>query len=267
MNPIVSTIVGISLIFLCTTLGSAFVFFLRKEISEKWNKIIIGFAGGIMLSASCFSLIAPVLEEKSQPVPGYFIAAIGIILGVLFLYLIDKFLPHLHVRENEEEGIKTKRVKKTTKMFLAVTIHNIPEGLSVGIAYGVALANLRNDSALGMTSLASALSLAIGIGLQNIPEGLAVALPFKSETKNTTKAFLYGMGSGAVEPVAAVIGLFLAMEVEAIMPWALSFSGGAMLYVILEEMVPEAKGDSVNHSGIFAFLFGFILMMVMDAAL
>ena len=220
-----------------------------------------------MLSASCFSLIAPVLEEKSQPVPGYFIAAIGIILGVLFLYLIDKFLPHLHVRENEEEGIKTKRVKKTTKMFLAVTIHNIPEGLSVGIAYGVALANLRNDSALGMTSLASALSLAIGIGLQNIPEGLAVALPFKSETKKTTKAFLYGMGSGAVEPVAALLGLFLAMEVEAIMPWALSFAGGAMLYVILEEMVPEAKGDSINHSGIFAFLFGFILMMVMDAAL
>lgn len=220
-----------------------------------------------MLSASCFSLIAPVLEEKSQPVPGYFIAAIGIILGVLFLYLIDKFLPHLHVRENEEEGIKTKRVKKTTKMFLAVTIHNIPEGLSVGIAYGVALANLRNDSALGMASLASALSLAIGIGLQNIPEGLAVALPFKSEIKNTTKAFLYGMGSGAVEPVAALLGLFLAMEVEAIMPWALSFAGGAMLYVILEEMVPEAKGDSINHSGIFAFLFGFILMMVMDASL
>ena len=220
-----------------------------------------------MLSASCFSLIAPVLEEKSQPVPGYFIAAIGIILGVLFLYLIDKFLPHLHVRENEEEGIKTKRVKKTTKMFLAVTIHNIPEGLSVGIAYGVALANLRNDSALGMTSLASALSLAIGIGLQNIPEGLAVALPFKSETKNTTKAILYGMGSGAVEPIAAVLGLFLAMEVEANMPWALSFAGGAMLYVILEEMVPEARGDSINHSGIFAFLFGFILMMVMDAAL
>lgn len=220
-----------------------------------------------MLSASCFSLIAPVLEEKSQPIPGYFIAAIGIILGVLFLYLIDKFLPHLHVRENEEEGIKTERVKKTTKMFLAVTIHNIPEGLSVGIAYGVALANLRSDSALGMTSLASALSLAIGIGLQNIPEGLAVALPFKSETKKTTKAFLYGMASGAVEPVAAVFGLFLAMEVEAIMPWALSFAGGAMLYVILEEMVPEAKGDSINHSGIFAFLFGFILMMVMDAAL
>ena len=158
-------------------------------------------------------------------------------------------------------------MKKTTKMFLAVTIHNIPEGLSVGIAYGVALANLRNDSALGMTSLASTLSLAIGIGLQNIPEGLAVALPFKSETKNTTKAFLYGMGSGAVEPIAALLGLFLAMEVEAIMPWALSFAGGAMLYVILEEMVPEAKGDSINHSGIFAFLFGFILMMVMDAAL
>lgn len=220
-----------------------------------------------MLSASCFSLIAPVLEEKSQVIPGYFIAAIGIMLGVLFLYLIDKLLPHLHVRENEEEGIKTERVKKTTKMFLAVTIHNIPEGLSVGIAYGVALANLRSDSALGMTSLASALSLAIGIGLQNIPEGLAVALPFKSETKKTTKAFLYGMASGAVEPAAAVVGLFLAMEVEAIMPWALSFAGGAMLYVILEEMVPEAKGDSIDHSGIFAFLFGFILMMVMDAAL
>ena len=142
-----------------------------------------------MLTASCFSLIAPVLEEKSQPVPGYFIAAIGIILGVLFLYLIDKFLPHLHVRENEEEGIKTKRVKKTTKMFLAVTIHNIPEGLSVGIAYGVALANLRNDSALGMTSLASALSLAIGIGLQNIPEAWQSLFLLRARLRKQRKHF------------------------------------------------------------------------------
>lgn len=267
MTPITNTLFGILFIFFCTTLGSSFVFFFRKPISEKFNQIIVGFAGGIMLSASCFSLISPVLEQNDAILPGYLIAAIGILAGVLFLWLIDKLLPHIHAAENEEEGVGTTKVNRTAKMFLAVTIHNIPEGLSVGIAYGVALALLRDGDNSGTSALYSALSLAIGIGLQNIPEGMAVALPFRAETKKSSKAFFYGFLSGVVEPIAALFGLFLAMEVKAIMPWALSFAGGAMLYVILEEMVPESKGSAKDHLGVFSFLFGFVLMMVMDAAL
>lgn len=266
MNAVLISVFGIFFIFFCTTLGSSFVFFFHREISGKLNDVIVGFAGGIMLSASCFSLIQPVLETSSSALPGYGIAAIGITLGALFLYLIDKALPHFHVSSSSDEGIHAERFDKTLKMFFAVTIHNIPEGLSVGIAFGVALALLRENPG-DMSSVFSALSLAIGIGIQNIPEGLAVALPFQAETGKRGKAFLYGTLSGAVEPVAAILGLFLAMEVQAIMPYALSFAGGAMLYVILEEMVPECKGENNSHRGVFSFLIGFILMMVMDQAL
>ena len=265
MNPVLISVFGISFIFLCTTLGAAFVFFFRKEIPPKWNEVILGFAGGIMLSASCFSLIQPVLSVSQGPLSGYAIAAIGIFLGVFFLYLIDRLLPHFHVQEKKDEGIHAAKVRKTLKMFLAVTIHNIPEGLSVGIAFGVALAQWKASKDL--SSIYSALSLAIGIGIQNIPEGLSVALPFQAETKKKGKAFLYGTLSGAVEPISAVFGLFLAMQVEGIMPWALAFAGGAMLYVILEEMVPQSDEDSTSHIGVFSFLFGFVLMMVLDQAL
>ena len=156
-------------------------------------------------------------------------------------------------------------------MFLAVTIHNIPEGLSVGIAYGVALALLKDspESAQGLAALTGALMLAIGIGIQNIPEGTAVAMPIQSETGKTSKAFLFGMLSGAVEPIAAVIGLFLAYFLSPIMPWALGFAGGAMIYVIIEEMVPEAKSEEEKHShyGVWSFMIAFVTMMILDSAL
>lgn len=253
-------IIGISLIFACTTLGSLFVFFLRKkEISPTLNRIFVGFAAGVMLSASFFSLIKPALETDVNYMPSYLLVASAVVLGAGFLWLIDKIVPHFHVNENKEEGLPSRGLSKTSKMFLAVTIHNVPEGLSVGIAFGVALANPGNNALL-----MGALLLAVGIGIQNIPEGAVVALPIKGETGSSSKAFLFGMFSGAVEPVAAVLGLFLAMQIQAIMPWALAFAAGCMIYVVAEEMIPEMKGEEHNHFGVWSFIIGFIVMMVLD---
>ncbi len=260
MADYVYAIIGISLIFACTTLGSLFVFLLKKkEISQTLNRVFVGFAAGVMLSASFFSLIKPALETNVNYMPVYLLVASAVVLGAGFLWLIDKIVPHFHVSENKEEGLASRGLSKTSKMFLAVTIHNVPEGLSVGIAFGVALANPGNNALL-----MGAFLLAIGIGIQNIPEGAVVALPIKGETGSSSKAFLFGMFSGAVEPVAAVLGLFLAMQIQAIMPWALAFAAGCMIYVVAEEMIPEMKGEEHNHYGVWSFILGFITMMVLD---
>lgn len=258
MEDYIYAIIGISLIFICTTIGALLVFFFKNEIKENLNRIFIGFASGVMLSASFFSLIKPALETEETKLPTWLIVGISVTLGALFLWGIDKLVPHFHASEDKEEGLSS-GLSKTSKMFLAVTIHNVPEGLSVGIAFGVALATPTNPSLI-----VGALLLAIGIGIQNIPEGAVVALPVKGETGSSKKAFLFGMGSGAVEPVAAVIGLFLAMQVQVIMPWALAFAAGCMIYVVEEEMVPEMKGDEHNHFGVWSFIIGFVVMMVLD---
>ncbi len=252
-------ILGLSIIFICTTIGAFIVFFIKKEISPNWNKIFIGFAAGVMLSASFFSLIKPALETKTDYMPSWVIVEIALVLGAAFLWLIDKIVPHFHAIENKEEGIKNSGLSKNTKMFLAVTIHNIPEGLSVGIALGVALANPGDHSLL-----MGALLLAIGIGIQNIPEGAVVALPIKGETGDSKKAFLFGLFSGAIEPIAGVIGLFLAMQIQALMPWALAFAAGCMIYVVGEEMIPEMKAGEHNNYGVWAFVAGFAVMMALD---
>lgn len=253
-------LIGVPLIFICTTLGALLVFFIRKEtISDKLNKIFIGFAAGIMLSASFFSLIKPALETDTQYMPSWSIVAISIVLGAAFLWGIDKLVPHFHPNEGKNEGLPARRLSKTSKMFLAVTIHNVPEGLSVGIAFGVALSQPNNASLL-----MGALLLAVGIGLQNIPEGAAVSLPIKSETGSSPKAFLFGMFSGIVEPIAAVIGLFLALQIQAIMPWALAFAAGCMIYVVAEEMLPEMSSDGHDHYGIWSFIIGFVIMLALD---
>ena len=237
MNPYLYAAIGIFFIFFCTTLGSFFVFFFRKkEISPKVNQIFLGFAAGIMLSASVFSLTVPSLEMDISYLPSWIVSGVAVLLGALFLWGIDKLVPHFHIEQNKEEGLPS-RVSKTAKMFLAVTIHNIPEGLSVGI------------------------------GIQNIPEGAVVSLPIKGETGNSRKAFWFGTLSGAVEPLAAILGLFLAYFLDPIMPWALSFAAGCMLYVIAEEMIPDAKGNPRSHSGVWSFIIGFILMMSLDVAL
>ena len=260
MPQYVYPLIGIPLIFACTTLGALFVFFLRKkEISPRLSKIFIGFAAGVMFSASFFSLIKPALETNVNYMPSWLIVVISIVLGAGFLWLIDKIIPHFHTSENKDEGLKTKRMSKTSKMFLAVTIHNIPEGLSVGIAFGVAL-SLSDNHAL----LVGALLLAIGIGIQNIPEGAVVSLPVKAETGSSGKAFLFGMLSGIVEPIAAVLGLFLAMQIQGIMPWALAFAAGCMIYVVAEEMIPEMTSEGHNHFGVWSFVVGFVIMLALD---
>lgn len=253
-------LIGIPLIFLCTTIGAAFVFFLKnKAISPRLSRIFTGFAAGVMLSASFFSLIKPALESEVSYMPISVVAMISVLLGAGLLWLIDKLVPHFHVNENQDEGLPARGLSKTGKMFLAVTIHNVPEGLSVGIAFGVALAT-NSQPAL----LLGALLLSIGIGLQNIPEGAVVSLPIKAEKGSSGKAFLFGVLSGAVEPVAAVAGLFLAMQIQGIMPWALCFAAGSMLYVIAEEMIPELKSEGHSHDGVWSFLLGFVIMMALD---
>ena len=259
MKEYVYPIIGISLIFICTTLGALFVFFIRKkEISPKLTKIFTGFAAGVMFSASFFSLIKPALESGVNYMPTWLIVALSVILGAAFLWGIDKIVPHLHIGD-KEEGLHTTKMSKTSKMFLAVTIHNVPEGLSVGIAFGVALSQT-NNSAL----LIGALLLAIGIGIQNIPEGAVVSLPVKAETGSSKKAFLFGMLSGIVEPIAGVFGLFLAMQIQGIMPWALAFAAGCMIYVVAEEMIPEMTSEGHDHFGVWSFIIGFVIMLILD---
>ena len=231
MPDFVYPLIGIPLIFACTTLGALFVFFIRKkEISPRLNKIFIGFAAGVMFSASFFSLIKPALETNVTS-------------------------------ENKDEGLEAKRMSKTSKMFLAVTIHNIPEGLSVGIAFGVALSQPDNHALL-----IGALLLAIGIGIQNIPEGAVVSLPVKAETGSSGKAFVFGMLSGVVEPIAAVLGLFLAMQIQGIMPWALAFAAGCMIYVVAEEMIPEMTSEGHDHFGVWSFVAGFVNCDISDCS-
>ena len=260
MQEFMYPLIGIPLIFICTTLGALFVFFIRKkEISPKLSKIFTGFAAGVMFSASFFSLIKPALESEVSYMPSWLVVVISVVLGAGFLWGIDKLTPHFHAQENKEEGLPVKRMSKTSKMFLAVTIHNIPEGLSVGIAFGVALSQ-QNNTAL----LIGALLLAICIGIQNIPEGAVVSLPIKSETGSSGKAFLFGMLSGAVEPIAAILGLFLAMQIQGIMPWALAFAAGCMIYVVAEEMIPEMTSEGHDHFGVWSFIIGFVIMMALD---
>ena len=260
MEQYIYPLIGIPLIFICTTLGALFVFFVRKkDISPRLNKIFIGFAAGVMFSASFFSLIKPALETNVSYMPTWVIVMISIALGAGFLWLIDKIVPHFHASENSDEGLPTRRMSKTSKMFIAVTIHNVPEGLSVGIAFGVALSQ-PNNAAL----LMGALLLAVGIGIQNIPEGAVVSLPIKSETGSSSIAFIFGMLSGIVEPIAAVIGLFLAMQIQGIMPWALAFAAGCMIYVVAEEMIPEMTSEGHDHFGVWSFILGFIIMLALD---
>lgn len=260
-----NAILGISLIFACTIIGASLVFiFKNKEISPKLNQVFTGLAAGIMLSAAFFSLLLPAIESEISYMPVWAVVGLATAIGAVFLWGIDKIVPHFHAGDKKEEGIKTLSLSRTSKMFLAVTIHNIPEGLAVGIAYSVALASWSNASE---NALWGALILAIGIGVQNIPEGAVVALAIKGETGSSVKGFLLGVCSGVVEPIAAVIGLFLAMQIQVVMPWALAFAAGCMLYVIVEEMIPEMKSDTVHHHGVWAFIISFIAMTMMEIAL
>jgi ZIP family zinc transporter len=261
MSNLEITILGISFIFFMSTLGASVVYFFKKDISPKVNTIFLGFASGIMIAASIWSLLLPSIEQSAHLGKWNFVpAVIGFFLGGLFLILIDKILPHMHKGNNTEEGPKS-HLSKPTKLFLAVMIHNIPEGLAVGFAFGAA--RLIGTEA----AYIAVLGLAIGIGIQNVPEGAAVAVPIKNVTKSRNKAFLLGMASGAVEPVFAIIGYFLAVFIQTLQPWLLAFAAGAMMFVVVEDLIPDAKLEKNPHLGTWSVMIGFALMMILDVAL
>ncbi|MBQ1818480.1 MAG: ZIP family metal transporter [Clostridia bacterium] len=250
---------GLFIPLLGTTLGAACVFFLKNEMSERLSRALAGFAGGIMVAASFFSLIVPALDQtKAMGKLAFLPVGIGFLAGMLFLLVLDLLVPHVHL-DKSEEGPRT-GLKRTTKLFLAVTLHNLPEGMVVGIVFA---GWLYGKSEI---TLASALVLSIGIALQNFPEGAVVSMPLRAEGMPKGKTFLLGMLSGVIEPVGALMTAFAASLFLPIMPYLLAFAAGAMFYVVVEELVPEmAKGDHTNF-GTVCFALGFILMMGLDIA-
>lgn len=251
---------GVMIPFVGTSLGAACVFLLKKSIKAEIQKGLLGFAAGVMVAASVWSLLIPAMEMVGGMGKLAFLpAASGFLIGIAFLLAMDKLVPHLHMDKKEPEGPQS-TLRKSTMMMLAVTIHNIPEGASVGIVLAAAA------SSRTMITAAAAMALSIGIAVQNFPEGAIISLPMKEEA-GRGKAFLYGVLSGVVEPVAAALTIFLSAYVEGILPYMLAFAAGAMIYVVVEELVPEAAEGEQSDIGTIGFAVGFVLMMVMDVAL
>lgn len=248
--------------FLGTLLGSATVFFLKKEINDKLQKLLLGFASGVMVAASVWSLLIPSIEEsESMGKLAWMPAALGIALGMAFLFLLDMIIPHLHPASCTPDGRPNSRLKKTTMLVLAVTLHNIPEGMAVGVV----AAGFLNPT--GDINFQSALALALGIAIQNFPEGSIISLPLKSSGGSKGKAFLYGTLSGIVEPIAAILTILLSQLITNLLPYFLSFAAGAMLFVVVEELIPEASSGSHSNNGTLGFGAGFIIMMILDVML
>jgi ZIP family zinc transporter len=239
---------GTGFTFLMTTLGAATVFFLSGEVKPRFQKAMLGFAAGVMTAASVWSLLLPAIEQatEAKQFPGWFPAAVGMLLGVLFLAALDSLLPYLR------KGTETER--QNTLLMTAITLHNVPEGMAVGLAFSLAA---------GGENFAGAAALALGIGIQNFPEGAAVALPLYQEGQSRTRAFFGGTLSGSVEPIFGILVVLAAAWAQPLMPWLLSFAAGAMLYVVVEELVPQAH----SRAGTCGFVGGFLIMMVLDVAL
>ncbi len=253
---------------LATVLGAAMVFFFRRELSAMTQKLFLGFAAGVMVAASVWSLLIPAMEQAGQQAaPGTPRAlAVGLpvcggfVLGAGFLLLMDRLMPHLHIGSDEPEGLPA-HLKRTTMIVLAVTLHNIPEGMAVALSFSVAAA----DPAEG--AFAGAVALALGMALQNFPEGAAVSLPLKAQGVGAGKAFACGALSGVVEPVFGLLTVLIAGRVLAVMPWLLAFAAGAMLYVVVEELIPEARLGEHSNAGTLSVLAGFLTMMMLDVLL
>lgn len=254
-------IIGLLLPFLGTTLGSACVFFMKSEIRPGIQKLLLGFAGGVMTAAAVWSLLIPSMEMSDHMGKMAFLpAAGGFAVGIVFLLFMDRMIPHLHLGNAQPEGPRSS-FKKTTMLILAVTLHNIPEGM----AAGVVLAGVVAKSA--QITLAGAFALSIGIAIQNFPEGAVVSMPLRSEGSSKKKAFLYGTLSGIVEPAAGVLTVLFAGLFLPVLPILLSFAAGAMIYVVVEELIPEANEGTHSNIGTIGFAVGFIVMMVLDTAL
>ena len=253
---------GILIPFLGTSLGAGCVFFLKNSLRDGIQRALTGFAAGVMVAASVWSLLIPAMEQAADLGRlAFFPAAAGFWLGILFLLLLDHLIPHLHQNSLQAEGPKS-QLQRTTMMVLAVTLHNIPEGMAVGVVYAGYLAGTAQITAAG------ALALSLGIAIQNFPEGAIISMPLKSEGQmSRKKAFLYGTLSGAVEPVGAALTIALASVIDPFLPYLLSFAAGAMLYVVVEELIPEMSQGRHSNIGTVFFAVGFSVMMVLDVAL
>ena len=254
---------GLLLPFLGTTLGSACVFFLKDELNRLVQKGLLGFASGVMVAASVWSLLIPAIDMAGETMGklSFVPAAVGFVAGIFFLFGMDRLIPHLHLHEEQPEGLPS-QLKKTTMLVLAVTLHNIPEGMAVGVVF----AGLISENA-GIT-LAGALALSFGIAIQNFPEGAIISLPLRSEAGvSRMNAFIKGVLSGVVEPIAGIVTILLSRRITPLLPYLLSFAAGAMLYVVVEELIPETAEGKHSNLGTIGFAAGFALMMVLDVAL
>ncbi|MBQ8139642.1 MAG: ZIP family metal transporter [Lachnospiraceae bacterium] len=251
---------GILIPFIGTTLGSALVLFMKDKLNAKLQRALTGFAAGVMVAASIWSLIMPAMEQSAGMGKFSFVPAVaGFWIGILFLLLLDRLIPHMHL-DHSEEGVKS-RLPKTTMLVLAVTLHNLPEGMAVGVVYAGFLSGNTGITALG------ALALSLGIAIQNFPEGAIISMPLKAEGVSKGKAFLYGTLSGAVEPIGALLTILAAQFFVPILPYLLSFAAGGMMYVVVEELVPEMAEGEHSNIGTIMFALGFTLMMALDVAL
>ncbi|MBM3915393.1 MAG: ZIP family metal transporter [Sphingomonadales bacterium] len=263
LGPIWSALLATTFTWLVTALGASLVFFF-KNMDRSVLDPMLGFTGGVMVAASFWSLLNPAIEISEKLYPGYswMPAAVGFLLGALFIYMLDRVMPHLHLNFGleESEGLQTK-LHKTTLLILAITLHNIPEGLAVGVLFGAA--------AIGMedASVASAITLAIGIGIQNFPEGIAVSMPLRRNGVSRFKSFWYGQLSAIVEPLAGVAGALAVVYIQPVLPFALAFAAGAMIFVVVEEVIPETQRDRYTDRSVLAFIGGFLVMMILDVAL
>ena len=260
--PVVQALFATIFTWGVTALGAAFVF-INKTLSRKLLDSMLGFAAGVMIAASFFSLLLPAIDmAEAAGVPGWLPAVVGFLAGGAFLYGVDKLLPHLHpgLSTDQSEGIKT-HWQRSVLLVLAITLHNIPEGLAVGVAFGAVAAGIPS------ASLTSAIALAIGIGLQNFPEGMAVSMPLRGEGLTRVRAFMLGQASGLVEPIAAVLGALAVLAMRSILPYALGFAAGAMIYVVVEELIPESQRGTSTDIATLGAMAGFAVMTFLDVAL
>lgn len=263
LSPVTQALVGTLFTWGMTALGAALVF-TTKTMNQKLLDGMLGFAGGVMIAASFWSLLSPALDmAERDTLPAWLPVAIGFLLGAVFLWVIDKIIPHLHpnLSMKDAEGINPEKRRRSTLLVLAITLHNIPEGLAIGVAFGAVAAGFPE------ASLAAAVTLAIGIGIQNFPEGTAVSMPLRREGMSRRKSFMYGQFSGMVEPVSAVIGVLAVTIMEPLLPFALSFAAGAMIFVVVEEVIPSSHENGNKDLASMSLIIGFIVMMILDVAL
>lgn len=263
IGPLFGALLATTFTWLVTAAGASLVFFF-KGFNRRSLDTMLGFTGGVMIAASFWSLLEPAIEMSAKSYPGmeWLPAAVGFLSGSLFIYFLDKLVPHLHINfeKVESEGIKTKW-HETTLLIIAITLHNIPEGLAVGVLFGAAAGGIEN------VTVSSAISLAVGIGLQNFPEGIAVAMPLRKLGIGSGRCFWYGQLSAVVEPLAGILGAAAVVYMQPVLPYALAFAAGAMIYVVIEEVMPETQRDRYTDLSVLGFIAGFLIMMILDVAL